>query len=68
MVLKADLAYGHHYPQAESIAPDRLAIFKPLAFIDEQNRTHEMKLVGDNYQYVSKQPLDSGVYRVIAAY
>lgn len=67
-VLKADLSYGHHYPQAESIAADRVHIFKPLSLIDADNRAQEMQLVGDNYQYASKKPLKAGVYRIAATY
>ncbi|XXQ67776.1 DUF4198 domain-containing protein [Neisseriaceae bacterium B1] len=67
-VLKADLSYGHHYPQAETIAADRVHIFKPLSVLDEQNRAQDMKLVGDNYHYASQKPLKAGTYRVAATY
>ena len=67
-VLHADLSYSHDYPRSESIAPDRVKIFKPLVIFDANGKRIELKLESDNYHYVAPKKLNAGTYRIAATY
>ena len=67
-VLKAELAYGHHFPYAEKIADDRLHFFAPLEVTDKNVMVTALKQQGENYQYTAEKPLAEGSYWVSATY
>lgn len=67
-ILKAELAYGHDFPLAETIPEDRLHIFKPLHLTDMNGKSQDLKQEGENYQYVSAEKLPAGAYWVGAIY
>ena len=67
-VLKAELAYGHHFPYSEKIADDRLHFFAPLEVTDKNAMVTALKQQGENYQYTAEKPLAEGSYWVSATY
>lgn len=65
-ILHAAIGYGH-FPKQEKIANDRLDIFAPMQLVSK-NGKQNLKQKGENYQYVSEQPLQEGSYLVLATY
>lgn len=65
--LKAELGYGE-FPDLEPIAKERLHIFsKPMQLFTEKGKENLVQK-GENYQYVSKNPVKEGSYLVTAEY
>ena len=64
--LQAAIGYGH-FPKQEPIVQDRLHIFKAMQLVGK-NGTQTLQQQGQNYQYVSKKPIDEGSYLVLATY
>ena len=67
-LLKADLGYGHEFPDPEVIPDDRTHLFEPLKLITPEGAT-EMTLAGaNNFNYEVKADLKKGDYLVIGNY
>lgn len=63
---KADMIYGHHFPNPEKIAPQRTSLFEPMKVIgDGYNQT--LKQIGENYHYEG-EALKKGSYVLISTY
>ena len=64
--LQAAIGYGH-FPKQEKIAADRVHIFTPMQ-LKGKTGVQKLKQQGENYQYVSKQPVSEGSYLLLATY
>ncbi|MGR6980493.1 DUF4198 domain-containing protein [Testudinibacter sp. P27/CKL/0425] len=65
--LKAVLGYGDNFPLGEKISEKRLHILNPLQLISPQ-KTETLTQQGENYHYVSPQPLSAGEYKITGTY
>ncbi|WP_245874817.1 DUF4198 domain-containing protein [Desulfobulbus oralis] len=65
--VKAQIGYGHGFPEPEAIAADRAHIFNPLRLVTPDGAT-EMTQKGENYAYESKKALKKGSYLVLGDY
>ena len=66
-LFRADIGYGHAFPKAETIVPERIHIFKPLQLVTPDGVT-TLDQVGENYAYQKKMNLKKGSYLVIGSY
>ncbi|MDO4696018.1 MAG: DUF4198 domain-containing protein [Neisseria sp.] len=66
-VLHASLGYGE-FPELETIAENRLEIFKPLQLITGKGRQNLLQTGKNNYDYQSENPVADGSYLVTAEY
>ena len=66
-LLKADLGYGHEFPNPEVIPDDRTHLFEPLKLATPEGMT-EMAQTGDNFHYEVKADLKKGDYLVLGNY
>lgn len=66
-VIRANIGYGHAFPNPESIPADRLHIFAPLALVTPAG-TLDMDQKGENYAFEKKITLKKGSYMVLAFY
>ncbi|OOF35657.1 DUF4198 domain-containing protein [Rodentibacter heidelbergensis] len=66
-ILKAELAYGD-YPYVEKIPEARLSIFAPMEIINQDGVHQPLVQKGENYQYQSEKPLNTGSYWITATY
>lgn len=67
-LLKADLGYGHEYPDPEPIAADRTHLFEPLKLITAEGATEMAQTGADNFHYEAAADLKKGDYLVIGNY
>ncbi|CZE47362.1 DUF4198 domain-containing protein [Campylobacter geochelonis] len=66
-VLKADMVYGHHFPQPEAIAKDRVKLFEPMKVVgDGYEETLTQK--GENDYHFEGKGLKKGTYLVLSNY
>ena len=65
--VKAQIGYGHGFPEPEAIAADRAHIFNPLRLVTPDGAT-DMTQKGENYAYESKKALKKGSYLVLGDY
>ncbi len=66
-LIRADIGYGHDFPTAETIADDRLHIFKPLVLVTPEKQI-EMVQSGENYAYQVKMDLKKETCMVLGFY
>jgi uncharacterized GH25 family protein len=66
-IIKANIGYGHEFPNPEPIPADRLHIFTPLALVTPAG-TLNMDQSGENYAFEKKISLKKGSYMVLAFY
>ena len=62
------LGYGHHFPEGEDIAADRLSIFYPVEIINSKGEKLPTKPGDTNYKVVTEAPVEAGTYLVTAGY
>lgn len=65
--LQAVLGYGDNFPLGDQISEKRLHILNPLQLVTPQ-KTETLKQQGENFQYVSPQPLSAGEYKISGTY
>jgi uncharacterized GH25 family protein len=66
-LFRADLGYGHEFPNPESIPEERSHIFKPLVLATPDGEV-PMDQVGENYAYQTKHDLQKGTCMVLGYY
>jgi uncharacterized GH25 family protein len=66
-LFRADIGYGHTFPEPEPIAADRVHIFTPLQLITPDGVT-TLEQSKENYAYQIKENLKKGSYIVIGFY
>lgn len=66
-IVKADMIYGHDFPNPEPIAKEREVLFKPIELVGEKNNLI-LSQEGESYSYVGKEALKEGTYIVKATY
>lgn len=66
-VFKADIGYGHDFPNLEPIPAKRLHIFEPLVLVTPAGKI-TLDQVGENYAYQKKIDLKKGSYPVLGFY
>lgn len=66
-VFKADMIYGHNFPQPEVIAQERTVLFEPIQVMGK-NYQETLTQKGENYHYEAKAPFNKGTYIVKASY
>jgi len=66
-LFRADIGYGHSFPDAEPIAADRVHIFRPLQLVTPEGKV-TLDQVGENYAYQKKIVLKKGSYLVLGFY
>lgn len=66
-LFRADIGYGHSFPDAETIPADRVHIFKPLQLVTPEARI-TLEQAGENYAYQKKMTLKKGSYLVLGFY
>ena len=67
-VLKADIGFGHGFPDPETIPEDRIAVFEPLNLVTPEGTTAMVQTGSDNFHYEVKADLKKGDYLVIGNY
>ncbi|NLL36778.1 MAG: DUF4198 domain-containing protein [Fretibacterium sp.] len=67
-LLKADIGYGHDFPNPEPIAEDRTQLFEPLKLITPEGATEMAQTGSDNFHYEVKAELKKGDYLVCGDY
>lgn len=65
---KAHIGYGHDFPNPEKIAKDRVTLFESLNILDKNSKKTTLENKGENYQYITKKPLDDGSYILMGTY
>ena len=66
-VVKAQMIYGHDFPNPEPIAQERLSLFNPIEIVAEKE-TLILSQKGEEYNYEGKKPLQEGTYIVKVVY
>jgi uncharacterized GH25 family protein len=66
--LVAVLGYGHHFPEGEDIAPERLPIFFPIDVVNSKGDKLPVKPGDKNYKVVTESPVENGTYLVVSGY
>ena len=66
--LVAVLGYGHHFPEGEEIAAERLPIFYPLEVVTAAGEKLAMRPGDKNYLAVTEKPVENGTYLVLTGY
>jgi len=67
-VLKADIGFGHGFPDPETIPEDRIAVFEPLNLVTPEGTTAMVQTGSDNFHYEVKADLKKGSYIVFGNY
>lgn len=65
--VKADIGYGHDFPNPEPIPEERTNLFNPLYIITPEGNV-DMAQSGENYAYSVKRKLEKGSYIVAGTY
>ncbi|WP_051461160.1 DUF4198 domain-containing protein [Aminobacterium mobile] len=66
-LVKAEIGYGHDFPNPEPIAEGRVHLFDSLQLI-KPDGVLKLKQVGENYAYQEKEALKKGSYIVTGTY
>ena len=66
-LFRADIGYGHSFPDAGTIPADRTHIFRPLQLVTPDGKI-TLDQVGENYAYQRKVALKKGSYLVLGFY
>jgi uncharacterized GH25 family protein len=66
-IFRANIGYGHHFPNLEPIPTDRVHIFDPLVLVTPKGKV-TLDQVGENYAYQKKIDLKKGSYLVLGFY
>jgi uncharacterized GH25 family protein len=66
--LVAVLGYGHHFPEGEAIAEERLPIFFPLEVVNSKGEKLPLKPGDANYKAVTESPVENGTYLILTGY
>lgn len=66
-MVKAEMIYGHDFPNPEPIAKERTVLFEPIEIIGEKSK-QVLSQKGESYSYVGKEALKEGTYIVKATY
>ena len=68
-LLKADLGYGHEFPNPEPIPEDRVHLFEvPQSLVTPEGTTAMTQTGSDNFHYEVKADLKKGDYLVLGNY
>lgn len=65
--LSVDMVYGHHFPNPETIAKERVSIFEPVKVIGEKDEI-VLKQVGKEAYHYEGEKLPKGAYILNAYY
>ncbi|EFC90138.1 conserved hypothetical protein [Dethiosulfovibrio peptidovorans DSM 11002] len=65
--IKADIAYGHDFPNPETIPDGRTHLFNPLYLVTPEGNV-DMVQSGENFSYTVEKKLDKGSYIVAGTY
>ena len=66
--LVAILGYGHHFPDGEEIAQERLSIFYPIKIVDSKGAELAVKPGDKNFKAVTEKPIEKGTYLILTGY
>ena len=67
-LLKADLGYGHEFPDPEVIPDDRTHLFEPLKLATPEGMTEMAQAGANNFNYEVKADLKKGDYLALGNY
>lgn len=66
-VFRADIGYGHDFPNPEPITADRTHLFEPLELVTADGKI-TLDQVGENYAFQKAGALRKGSYLVLGSY
>jgi uncharacterized GH25 family protein len=66
--MTAILGYGHHFPNGEVIAAERVSIFYPLEVINSKGEKLPLKPGDANYKFLTESPVENGTYLITTGY
>lgn len=66
-VVKAEMIYGHDFPNPEPIAQERQSLFEPVEIVGK-TKNIVLSQKGESYSYVGKDALKEGTYIIKATY